>query len=93
MSPYMDWREWVDLKIWKVLSHHVTAVGGAILCLKIVYWLVGWGFEPGLAKTIIEEVDTWMTVGLLLVFAVRLAKIARTWLTEDGENHGALMVA
>ena len=90
----MSWHEWIDLKTWKLLSHHVSAVVVTILSFKIVYWLVAWGFPDGVAKTIIETVDTWMIVGLLLVFAFRVAKVAISWFTENrnGETCFAVVV-
>lgn len=89
----MPWNEWVDFKTWKLLSHHVSAVGATILSLKVVYWFVAWGFPEGAAKTIIETVDTWTIVGLLLVFALRIAKVAKSWLVGDGSDERCLVVA
>src|SRR5260370_27825901 len=86
IQPEMNWQEWVDLKTWKLLSHHVSAVGMTILAFKVVYWLVAWGFPEGVAKTIIEFVDTWMIVGLLLVFAFRVAHVAKSWLVGKGDT-------
>jgi len=62
----MQWGEWIDFETLKTLSWHTSGVIGAILSFLVIGYIINWGIEKGLVKTVLEYIEGFALVGLVL---------------------------
>ena len=65
--------EWIDIPTLKILCRHASGAISGIILFKVLSFLVGLGFEEGLLKTILEIIDSFVLVMLLIWLVSQLA--------------------
>lgn len=68
----MQWSDWVDIETLKILSQHASGVIGAIVVFELIGLAVNWGLSPGTLKTVLNTLDSFVLVGLVVWLAYQM---------------------
>lgn len=64
--------EWLDIETLKILSRHASGVIGAIVLFRAIRLVAEWGLHDGRLRDILEAVDSFVLVGLLIWLAIQM---------------------
>ena len=71
----MQYEEWIDIETLKTISWHTTGVIGALLSFILVGFIIKFGIDDGIVKTILEWMEDFALIGLVGWLIIQTAQV------------------
>jgi hypothetical protein len=90
MSWIASFSGWLDLPVIKLHSYHATGTLSSVGAFKLLAWAIGAAVPLGMARLILEKIESVVLVTIFLQLAIQLlvTGFRQTWLKVKGDLNG-----
>jgi len=62
----MPWEDWIDRDTIKTCARHASGAVASVLIFLAIRYIVRFGVEEGLLRTVLETTDSFVLIGLFI---------------------------